>query len=307
MTEYSSDPFRAAEIVRGGGIAVFPTETVYGIGASSYNEDSCRKIYKIKNRPSDNPLIVHFYSLEDVLDHIEVSPEILEKISRLVPGPVSFVAEKKTGSGIFTSGLQSIAFRIPSLDLCRRFLKSAGPVSAPSANMSGKPSITRFRDAREVFHGKVNIILGESDTEIGLESSVIDIRRNPPLILRPGGLGIDSLKNIFSDIQIEKKYSEYVSSPGMKYRHYSPDAEVILCEVLPEFPEKDSARIGFEMKNCSETDLVLSDNLQYMHELYSFLIDSDRRKMKRIFCQSPLKDGFFDAILNRLKKASEKI
>ncbi|HNN06243.1 MAG TPA: Sua5/YciO/YrdC/YwlC family protein, partial [Leptospiraceae bacterium] len=94
MTEYSSDPFRAAEIVRGGGIAVFPTETVYGIGASSYNEDSCRKIYKIKNRPSDNPLIVHFYSLEDVLDHIEVSPEILEKISRLVPGPVSFVAEK---------------------------------------------------------------------------------------------------------------------------------------------------------------------------------------------------------------------
>ncbi|HNN06117.1 MAG TPA: Sua5 family C-terminal domain-containing protein, partial [Leptospiraceae bacterium] len=214
---------------------------------------------------------------------------------------------KKTGSGIFTSGLQSIAFRIPSLDLCRRFLKSAGPVSAPSANMSGKPSITRFRDAREVFHGKVNIILGESDTEIGLESSVIDIRRNPPLILRPGGLGIDSLKNIFSDIQIEKKYSEYVSSPGMKYRHYSPDAEVILCEVLPEFPEKDSARIGFEMKNCSETDLVLSDNLQYMHELYSFLIDSDRRKMKRIFCQSPLKDGFFDAILNRLKKASEKI
>lgn len=306
MTEYTSDPLRAAEIVRGGGIVIFPTETVYGIGASSYNEDACKKIYKIKNRPYDNPLIVHFYSLEEVMEHTEISSDILKKIEVLIPGPVSFVASKKSRSGIFTSGLSSIAFRIPSLELCRSFLKSAGPVSAPSANMSGKPSITRFKDAKEVFHNRVDVILGELNTEIGLESSVIDIRKNPPLILRPGGLGTDSLKNIFSEIQYEEKYSENISSPGMKYRHYSPDAEVILCETLPEFSDNDCARIGFDLKNAGSFDLHIRNNRDYMHELYSFLIDSDRRNMKKIFCQIPLKDEFSYALLNRLKKASEK-
>ncbi len=306
MTEYSSDPLRAAEIVRRGGIAVFPTETVYGIGASSFNEDSCKKIYKIKNRPSDNPLIVHFYSIEEVLDHADISADLIDKIRKLVPGPVSFVADKKKESAIFTSGLSSIAFRIPSLELCRSFLKSAGPVSAPSANMSGKPSITRFKDVKEVFHNKVDIILDEMDTEIGLESSVIDIRKNPPLILRPGGLGTDSLKNIFSEMQYEEKYSENISSPGMKYRHYSPDAEVILCQTLPEFSDNDCVRIGFDLKNAGSFDLHIQDNRDYMHELYSFLIDSDRRNMKKIFCQIPLDDEFFHSLLNRLKKASEK-
>jgi L-threonylcarbamoyladenylate synthase len=176
----------ASDVLRNGGVIIFPTETVYGIGADSRNIAACQRIYSIKNRPRDNPFIVHVDSIESMEQIAVIPKKYQDSISRLTPGPITFILEKKEDS-IFSTGLSTIGVRIPSNEIAKELLRiSKTPISAPSANISGKPSITRSRDAIESFTGKVDFILTGEDSDIGFESTVVDLTGEIPILLRMG-------------------------------------------------------------------------------------------------------------------------
>ena len=309
-TIVSSDVNHAALVLKQGGIVIFPTETVYGIGADSRNVTACEKIYKIKNRPADNPFIVHLDSI-DSIDKIAIIPQKYKKvITHFSPGPIAYILEKKDDS-IFSSGLRTIAVRVPSDVKTNSLLRIANiPVSAPSANLSGKPSITRCEDAISEFTGKVDFILTGLDSEIGIESTVLDFTGEIPILLRPGKISYSELKEFIPDI---KKYETNISnplekplSPGIKYRHYAPDCKVTLIESIENLEGDSIGVIGVKNYSTVNFSKQINSNLEYMHYLYSFFIDCDKQKIKNAFCQFPLADEFKDVLLNRIEKAIMK-
>ncbi|PJZ69467.1 threonylcarbamoyl-AMP synthase [Leptospira perolatii] len=305
-TKISEDPIEAASTLRQGGIVVFPTETVYGIGADSRNHEACHRIYKIKNRPSDNPLIVHVAQVLEIHEIVEL-PESFEKLLDLfMPGPLTLVGKKKDQT-TFSSGLATIAIRVPENSSAREMLQSfGGPVSAPSANLSGRPSITRFNDAVEEFSGKVDLILKGEEPKIGIESTVLDGTANPPRILRPGFYDLEDLKAIYPNLESAdpQAFSEKPSSPGMKYRHYAPDCKVILSDTFPESKPMIGV-IGIGIGALWEYSVNVKDNHEYMKELYSFFRDCDKKKLELAVCMHPSKAPGEEALLNRIRKASE--
>lgn len=307
QTLVSSDIEKASLVLKNGGVIVFPTETVYGIGADSRNLTACQKIYSIKNRPKDNPFIVHLNSIESI-EQIAVIPSIYkEAILSLVPGPITFILEKKDET-VFSTGLSTIGVRIPSNPIAKKLLEISNiPISAPSANLSGKPSITRLRDAITTLEGKVDFILEGEDSEIGLESTVVDLTKEVPILLRPGGVSYLSLQNYFPNIQRYEVSQpiESPASPGMKYRHYAPEADVILISANENLNDNESAYIGFRNQNVKRKCIVKT-NLEYMHHLYSFFIDCDRSRIKKVFCEIPAPDEFQETLLNRIHKSAMK-
>ncbi len=227
QTIVSPDIEKASLVLKKGGVIIFPTETVYGIGADSRNLSACQKIYSIKNRPIDNPFIVHVDSFESMEKIAIIPKEYRKSIEQLIPGPITFILEKKDES-IFSSGLSTIGVRIPSHNIANAILRFSNiPISAPSANLSGKPSITRSRDAINEFSGKVDFILTGEDSDIGIESTVVDLTGITPLLLRPGRISFSELGKFFPSIKKYKSISlDKPVSPGMKYRHYAPDCDV---------------------------------------------------------------------------------
>jgi L-threonylcarbamoyladenylate synthase len=310
-TIVSSDIEKASLVLKNGGVIIFPTETVYGIGADSRNLSACQKIYSIKNRPIDNPFIVHVDSYKSMEQIAVIPKKYRNSIEHLIPGPITFILEKKDES-IFSSGLSTIGVRIPAHPVANAILRiSKIPVSAPSANLSGRPSITRSRDAVNVFSGKVDFILTGDDSEIGIESTVVDMTNSSPVLLRPGLISFTELTKVFPSI---KKYELGASdlhskpaSPGMKYRHYAPDCEVILLRKDAPIVQTDStAFIGFTLRTDVDFYQTVNSNLEYMHHLYSFFIDCDERKIKKAYCQFPIQDEFEEVLLNRIDKAALK-
>ncbi len=287
-------------------MVVFPTETVYGIGASSYNFFACEKIYSIKNRPVDNPLIVHFSDLYTLQNSVLLNSYQYKIIDSLTPGPISFILNKKIN--LYSSGLSTLCVRIPSHPLTTRMLNISGPVSAPSANLSGKPSITRLEDAIDVFEGRVDCILKGEQTKIGIESTVLDLSNQPPRILRPGGYSIERIKNLIPDLREFTVGSTQPSSPGMKYKHYAPDCEVAWMDVLTrvEKPE-ECGYIGSESKLEFSFHVPIKNNIEYMHALYSFFIACEKKKIRIAYCQRPWEDEFKITLMNRITKAISKI
>lgn len=309
-TIISPDIEKASEVLKTGGVIIFPTETVYGIGTDSRNISACQKIYTIKNRPIDNPFIVHVDSIES-MGQIAIIPEkYLDPISRLTPGPITFILEKKDES-VFSSGLSTLGVRIPSHPVANALLaKSKIPVSAPSANISGRPSITRLKDAVEIFSGKVDLILEGEDSEIGIESTVVDLTSASPVLLRPGRISFLELKIYFPSIRkykpVPKEEILKPASPGMKYRHYAPECEVIILDRNKFVQGEGNAYIGFRQIEGASFQKNVKTNLEYMHFLYSFFIDCDSKKIKKAYCEAPLQDEFEEVLLNRIEKAAMK-
>lgn len=305
-TILTTDPSLAAKTLERGGIVLFPTETVYGIGTDSRNLQACLEIYKIKGRPSDNPLIVHVSDWEQIRRIAEVPIGIEVLLQEFLPGPLTLILPKKDPL-VFSAGLDTIGVRIPSHAKTREMLRIfAGPVSAPSANLSGKPSITRYEDALEEFDGKVDLILKGEEPEIGLESTVLDLSSEIPKILRPGFFELERLQTLLPKLikEASGEGSERPLSPGMKYRHYSPNAKVILAEA--DFPpDLQAAAIGIQISGGWKSHFSAKDNLEYMQNLYSFFRDCDRKGIERIYCFPPEQSTGKDAILNRIRKASE--
>ena len=320
---------RAGEIIRNGGVVAFPTETVYGLGASAYNEAAIAKIYEAKGRPSDNPLIVH---IADVSEVNKVAREVPEKAKKLfdafAPGPFTLILKKNPEiADKVTAGLDTVGVRIPSDETARAFLKAAGvPVAAPSANISGKPSPTKAEHVVFDMNGRVDAIICGGDAKVGVESTIIDMTEEIPVILRPGGITLEDIKSIVGDAKIDRHVLEAVNvtdapkCPGMKYKHYSPDADVTVVSGRIESTEKKIAelvssekrkgiRVGVlarEDKGFNADTFISSgnDNSDLARVLFSALRQFDKENVDVCFVQFSEDDGISLAVKNRLYKAA---
>lgn len=220
----------AAEMINSGEVVAFKTETVYGLGANAYDSKAVEKIFEAKGRPPDNPLIVHIIDAQ-MLSH--VCEDISEKgkliVNKLMPGAITIVVrKKKVIPDIVTAGLDTVAVRIPSSAEAIRFIKSAGvPIAAPSANTSSRPSPTNAKRVFEDLSGKIGLILDGGECEIGIESTVLDITVDPPVILRSGGVSQEDIERVIGKVNISMP-TDRVRSPGQKYKHYAPLIPLIL-------------------------------------------------------------------------------
>ena len=319
----------AADIIKLGGLVVFPTETVYGLGANALNKDAVRKIFAAKGRPADNPLIMHLDNLERIEDFAYINKELFEKIKIFVPGPITFVLKKKKiVPDIVTANKDTVAVRVPAHPIANALIKMAGvPIAAPSANLSGKPSPTIAEHVAEDMFGRVDVILDGGNVDFGLESTVIDLTEEIPTLLRPGPIVPEKLKEVFGKINIPdfvfgKGKVDVAKAPGMKYRHYAPDKKTILVEYSQERIEKIKEIIRnykspllviFEedKKYFENYDIIISgkkdDYFGIAVKLFSILRNADKTHNDVIIIEGVEDNGLGISIMNRLRKASSEI
>lgn len=304
QTSITEDLDTISNFFQEGKVCVFPTETVFGIGCDSRNWESIQRIYRLKKRPSDNPLIVHLHAIEAISEIANIPEYLYPILEQFTPGPISFVLPKKD-ERIFSNSLSTIAVRIPNHAGFLKILeKSKLPVSAPSANLSGFPSITRESDAIATWNGKVDCIAKLGDCSVGIESTVVDVSSPDSIaILRPGFIEKEDLVPFLPKTIVWKEASNFEKSPGTRYRHYSPNAKVILG--LPKEDEPKSFFLGFAKPQTDlQKSILVKNNLEYMNVLYSSFIEADRVGAEKIYCELPRKEKGEIAILNRLEKAS---
>lgn len=324
---------KAADILKKGGIVAFPTETVYGLGANALDEDTVKKIFKAKGRPSDNPLIIHISEIEDIKKLVLEIPKKAEVLmEKFWPGPLTLIFKKShIVPGITTAGLDTVAVRMPSHPVAKLLIKlSRVPVAAPSANLSGKPSPTKEEHVIKDLKGRVDGIVCGGDAAIGVESTVLDITSDVPMILRPGGVTKENLEDVIGSVKVDpailvKADPDLVpKSPGMKYTHYSPDAEVILIkgdleditkeiEKMRRAKEEEGHRVGImateETKERYAGGIVISVGSRSNPEtiaanLFKVLREFDEKKVDIILAETIEETGVGHAVMNRLTKAA---
>lgn len=308
-TTVTNNPKIAAAFIKAGEIAAFPTETVYGLGADAYNEKAVKKIFKAKGRPVDNPLIVHIANKKDInVLAQEITPSAKKIISKFFPGPVTVILKKnEIIPPATTAGLDTIAIRMPAGRLAQQLIKAAGvPIAAPSANLSGSPSPTNFLHVLRDFNNKIPCLLIGPPAKYGLESTVIDCTGKHPVILRPGSITLEQIKKLDKNAVIQKKAGK-IKSPGQKYKHYSPKADVRIINVKREMSnvKRNEAFIGLD-RNVGkgfEKVLICRSMNDYARKLFSFFRECDDEGIKTIWCQKVPEKGIGAAIMNRLNKA----
>lgn len=287
-----------------GGVVAFPTETVWGLGANALDSLACKKIYTIKGRPSDNPLIVHLGSVQEIGEWGEIDPSVLSQLHRWIPGPLTLILKKKRGD-LFSCGLDTVALRVPSHPVAAALIGAAGvPICAPSANLSGKPSITRSADVIRTFQNRVDcIVLGE-DPHHGIESTVLDLSKESPIYVRPGVVSFEELLPIFPALRRWDGGGPVVS-PGIKYTHYAPEGRVFILSDLKKLPGHLMAgQIGFDLVQDAGLNHCVLDNVQYAKDLYAFFVECDKKNIEEIYCEIPREGTLYQAILYRLEKAA---
>jgi L-threonylcarbamoyladenylate synthase len=303
---------KAAEIIKCGGIVAFPTETVYGLGADVFNEKAIAKIFEAKRRPADNPLIVHVGSLEQIKSLTTEISETAERfIKEFFPAPLTLVLPKAENVPLIaTAGLETIGVRMPKNDLTLEFLKKCEtPVVAPSANLSGKPSPTTWQAVFEDLDRRIDCILQGEISKIGLESTVLDCTSEIPLVLRTGAITLEQLQEIEPQTQIYKMAeNEKPKSPGLKHKHYSPRAKVMLVQ-SSKFKVQSSENTAFI--GLSESDkkfdlIKICESVEeYAHSVFDFFRRCDRENIKTIYCEIVEESGIGLALMDRLKRAAE--
>ena len=224
----------AGKVIRNGGTVAFPTETVYGLGANALDDEAVRKIFIAKGRPQDNPLIIHV-STKEISELVKDVPEVAQKIiDKFWPGPLTVILEKKDIiPNVTSANLNTIGIRMPNSEIALKLIELAErPIAAPSANISGRPSPTEVERCVEDLNGRVDYIIGGESSDIGVESTIVDCTVNPPLVLRPGGITLEMLKEINPEIELDKALKSKPNddfkpkAPGMKYKHYAPNAHL---------------------------------------------------------------------------------
>ena len=252
----------AAREIRKGNLVLFPTETVYGIGANALDEEAVKKIFIAKGRAQDNPLIVHVSNIQ-MVEEIVTNIGTLERklIEKFWPGPLTIIFQRKSKEvipNIVTANLETVGIRMPSNLIAKELLEKSGvPIAAPSANVSGKPSGTKVEDIITELDGKVSYILDGGLTDIGLESTVIKVKNDMIDILRPGKITKEQLEEVAEEVEIDRhvlekvEQNEVVSSPGMKYRHYAPNTKCMM--IYSENAEKMIKKIN-EITNQMKQD-----------------------------------------------------
>ena len=316
---------QAAAILRKGGIVVFPTETVYGIGANALDSRACRRIYMIKGRASDNPLIVHVSSME-MAERVAVIPKKYYSIMRKIwPAPLTIIVKARLiVPKVVTGGLDTMAIRMPDNDVALSLIREAGvPIAAPSANISSKPSSTNASHAIKYFYGKVDAIIDSGSSKFGLESTVIDLKKFT--LLRPGAYTMEQARKDFGKKPKVTPQSRALSdsrsrpkSPGMKYRHYSPDKPIFLftgnVNALPRIVERFKGEFTFIgsresckiMKGTSKNSIALGrrdDAGALASRLFGALIALDDEDSKFAIIEGFSEKGIGLAMMNRIRKA----
>jgi len=315
---------KAASLLKKGGIVAVPTETVYGLAASSYSDEAIVKVFKAKGRPQDNPLIVHISNMEMLKD---VAKDIPQKAylcaEKFWPGPFTMVLPK--GDNIAKSvsgGLESVAVRMPSEKSIRDIIDCANlPLAAPSANISGAPSPTTYNHVLLDLDGKIDGVVMGKECEVGVESTVVSLLGEHPRLLRPGAITLEQLKEVLPDIEVDKailsqpEKGQKVASPGMKYKHYAPKTETFLVEGDSE----SFAKFVNDKKNalaiCFSEDAEIvkikksvygtkTDEKTLAKNVFSALRNADNMMVEAVYVHAPSKNGVGLAVYNRLIRAA---
>lgn len=312
-TVLTKSPQRAAKFILSDEVVAFPTETVYGLGANVFSHEAIEKIFRAKNRPADNPLIAHISSLSEIeLLASRITSAAEKLIDAFFPGPLTIVLPKQTGvPDIATASLSTIGVRMPLHSTANLFLKACGvPLVAPSANLSGKPSPTTWQAVREDMDGAISCILKGDQTEVGLESTVVDCTSDEPVLLRAGAITLEQLREIVLQTRLRTAADENltVRSPGLKYRHYSPKAKVILVGQSKEaVASTGSAYIGLdapaEIESWQQV-LVCRSVRDYAHSLFQFFRQCDAMDVQVIYCQRVVETGLGMALMDRIRRAA---
>ncbi len=323
--------YRAAAILRDGGLLAFPTETVWGLGANAFDVVACRRIFQAKGRPQDNPLIVHVADADGLMAATtQLGPEEEALIARFMPGPLTLVVPR--GARIHpevTGGRPDVGVRMPRLAIARELLALAGvPVAAPSANRSGRPSPTTFEMATAAMQGRAEGILEGPPCEVGLESTVARVHCGEIHILRPGAITAEELWRAVPHLRPIIAYSEPIAgaprAPGLKYAHYRPRARVIAAETVPELltaaravAAQGALAVLWQAAELSPsvvaelpvgTALHPYDSLpSYAQHLFAWFHALDEANVATIIAHLPVNDGLGRALRNRISKAAEPI
>jgi L-threonylcarbamoyladenylate synthase len=315
----------AVEVLRRGGLVAFPTETVYGLGADALNEEAVRKIFEAKGRPPDNPIIVHVGNMEQVYSLVEDVPPDAERLMEAFwPGPLTLIFYKSPiVSDIVTGGSPKVGIREPQNEIALTLLNLFGrPIAAPSANASGRPSPTKAEHVIEDLGDRVDLIIDGGDVSFGVESTVLDITTDPPVLYRPGACPKEEIEKVLKKKIVfwKEVKKEDIPSPGLKYRHYAP--KVPLC-IIEEFNEiwqnkirswiKEGKKVGVlaseETKNIYPKDLkvYVIGSRSDLYNIALNLFPSLRRLEKEvdiILAESYPEEGIGLAIMDRLKRAA---
>ncbi len=306
----------AARIIKRGGLVAFPTETVYGLGTDALNEKAVKKIFEVKERPADNPLIIHVSSIDEVYRIAKPNRVAKKLMEEFFPGPLTLIMEKKEiVPDITTAGLKTVAVRMPDHKVALKLIElSETPIAAPSANKSGKLSPTRAEYVIEDFKDEIDCIIDAGETNIGLESTVVDTTLYPIEILRPGAVTKEMLQEFF-EVRIAKKADR---SPGMKYRHYSPNAETLIIigknkrEKMLELAEhfsKEGKKVGVAAMDPKEFKNFITFDLGRSYKEFAKNIFKALRELDKI-CDVIIVEGveevsLGEAIMNRLREAGK--
>ncbi len=298
----------AAAILRNGQTVVFPTETVYGLGADALNPVAVAAVFEAKQRPADNPLIVHIWQPEQIDELAQAIPAYAYRlIEAFFPGPFTLLLPKRALiPDITTAGSSKVCLRMPSLALARQFLQECGrPVAAPSANLSGRPSPTRWQDCLEDMDGRVGAILTGPEATYGLESTIVDGSGAVPVLLRPGSITLEQIALVTPEVLPQPGQGGPVT-PGTKYRHYAPRARVELAPAgrPTDPPCQEAAYIGLTPPAFTSRYTYEAISIEdYAHALFSFFRECDRRGVKCIYVEPVPPVGLGRALMNRLSKA----
>lgn len=323
-TILTSDTEEAAKYIKNGELAAFPTETVYGLGADALNPEAVAKIFEAKGRPSDNPLIVHLPDFAEVKNYAENIPDIAYKLAEnFCPGPFTIILKKRSIIPDITSGgLDTAGFRIPANETARRFLKECNtPIAAPSANISGSPSPTTAAHVLADMNGKIPVIIDGGSCTVGVESTVITVEDDTVNILRPGFVSAEDIRNAGFKVTVDKGVTEEVNkyetvlSPGMKYKHYSPAADVTIVdgsldkfiEYAAEHSTKRSLCMIFDgdSKKFPLPYISYGDSSEEQAQrLFICLREADRLSADKLFVRCPEKTGVGLAVYNRLLRSA---
>ena len=319
---------KAEKLLSSGQVVAVATETVYGLAASAFHDGAVKKIFIAKGRPQNNPLIVHITTLNMVYPLVVEVPTKLKKLAEAFwPGPLTIVM-KKSGliPPIVTGGLDTVAIRMPSHPSIRKLIEACGyPLAAPSANSSGMPSPTTAQHVFDDLNGKIPLILDGGECEVGVESTVVSLAGEKPILLRPGAITLEQLRAVLGTVEVAKGVDEAPTedaaplSPGMSYRHYSPKAKVTLVvgseEAYLKYLSENNLGgegvyalcFGHEGEKSGLPYLSLGefeDSVAAQHNLFAALRMADEKGATAVIARCPKKDGEWYALFNRLQRSA---
>ncbi len=309
QTHLTTSPEAAAAYLRRGEAVAFPTETVYGLGADAFDANAVRKIFAAKGRPDDNPLIVHLSDL-DQLDRVAAAVPAVARplLDHFFPGPLTLILPRQEGvPALVSGGLPTIGVRMPRHPLARAFLHACGtPVAAPSANRSGHPSPTTWQAVQADLDGRIACILQGDQSEVGLESTVVDATGEVPVVLRAGAIPLEALRRVVPGTAAEGPAALRRRSPGTRYRHYAPRARVrLVAHPGDAEPGPTAAYIGLTpaaaafglRQDCPTVEA-------YAYALFDFFRRCDAAGIATVYCQRVPPEGLGRALMDRLERAA---